>query len=324
MKCIMLREAFYGSIHPETYEGGLFSAMENLEGIRPPWKGIIDPLYLDMNYFLIHSGRKTANEFIKHFYKGEKISLNDLNTIATSLLIIYNEKWHRIWHVEHLEYNPISNYDMLEESTDAEGIEYGKTISTSGTHTNINTTTNTRTPNLVYSTTENETRTPNIITEVVASTSRTPNINIVTQPAISDTTTSSIWAFNSSNSVDTGKTISSQTGNTTERRTGTEDENSITINNERGTDQKTRILSENETGTDITENNENIQGNDYNTEMQSGRDNTLHTHTLNRSGNIGVTTTQQMIESEITLRRHNFFNDIVFPDIDKAISLYIY
>lgn len=46
-------------------------------------------------------------------------------------------------------------------------------------------------------------------------------------------------------------------------------------------------------------------------------------HSLHRHGNIGVTTSQQMIESEIVLRQKNFF-DIVFSDIDRLLTLSIY
>ena len=40
-------------------------------------------------------------------------------------------------------------------------------------------------------------------------------------------------------------------------------------------------------------------------------------------GNIGVTTTQQMIQSELELRLHNFF-DIIIRDVDKLLTLKIY
>lgn len=45
--------------------------------------------------------------------------------------------------------------------------------------------------------------------------------------------------------------------------------------------------------------------------------------TLSQHGNIGVTTSQQMIESEIQLRKHNFF-EIVFKDIDNYLTLQVY
>ena len=45
---------------------------------------------------------------------------------------------------------------------------------------------------------------------------------------------------------------------------------------------------------------------------------------LTRSGNIGVTTSQQMIQSERELYIWNFFLDVVFPDLDKIFTLKCY
>lgn len=47
------------------------------------------------------------------------------------------------------------------------------------------------------------------------------------------------------------------------------------------------------------------------------------THHLTRRGNIGVTTSQQMLESEYELRKRHFFEQ-VFADIDKALTIPIY
>ena len=50
---------------------------------------------------------------------------------------------------------------------------------------------------------------------------------------------------------------------------------------------------------------------------------TTNERTLTRSGNIGVTTSQQMIESERSLWDWYFF-DVVFRDLDKMLTLSIY
>lgn len=47
------------------------------------------------------------------------------------------------------------------------------------------------------------------------------------------------------------------------------------------------------------------------------------THELTRSGNIGVTSSQQLIESEIELRKKHFF-DMVFRDVDSVLTIQIY
>ena len=45
---------------------------------------------------------------------------------------------------------------------------------------------------------------------------------------------------------------------------------------------------------------------------------------LTRKGNIGVTTSQQMIQSEIELWKWKFFYNIVFPDLDEILTTMTY
>jgi len=67
------------------------------------------------------------------------------------------------------------------------------------------------------------------------------------------------------------------------------------------------------------------------TDLQNGTNSNTDSHnitktidrSLTRSGNIGVTTTQQMIESEREVAMFNFF-ETVFADIDKYLALKIY
>lgn len=72
---------------------------------------------------------------------------------------------------------------------------------------------------------------------------------------------------------------------------------------------------------------------DKTTETETGTDSRTHTGTdtetlkydLTREGNIGVTTSQQMIESERNLWvLWQFFYDVVFPDINRVLTLSIY
>lgn len=44
---------------------------------------------------------------------------------------------------------------------------------------------------------------------------------------------------------------------------------------------------------------------------------------LTRSGNIGVTTSQQMLESELQLRKYNFYEEL-FKDVNSVVILSIY
>lgn len=101
-------------------------------------------------------------------------------------------------------------------------------------------------------------------------------------------------------------------------------------------------IIESHTGT-ITDNGSNtVEGSSTlsinDTETAGGTVNTSHTgtdstsgsssdttqRTLTRSGNIGVTTSQQMIEAERNLWNWNFFNEVLYPDLDELLTLQIY
>lgn len=60
------------------------------------------------------------------------------------------------------------------------------------------------------------------------------------------------------------------------------------------------------------------------TTADSGSDTHTRNYALTRSGNIGVTTAQQMITSERDLWKWDFFRDVVFPDLNKVLTLNIY
>ena len=60
------------------------------------------------------------------------------------------------------------------------------------------------------------------------------------------------------------------------------------------------------------------------TNAESGTDTHTRNYTLTRHGNIGVTTSQQMIESERALWMWQFFYDVVFPDVNRVLTLSIY
>lgn len=108
-------------------------------------------------------------------------------------------------------------------------------------------------------------------------------------PNLTSTENADVYGFNSSNAVPSGKRTQTQTGTET---TGDSEKQA-------------------ETGSEII----NHGGNDQHT----------HSYTLTRSGNIGVTTSQQMIESEIALwKMWDVFEQSIYPDIDKIMCLKCY
>ena len=94
-------------------------------------------------------------------------------------------------------------------------------------------------------------------------------------PGVTDITTSQIYGYNSAAASDADKVTNSKTGKDT-TTSGTE-----------------------------------RSGTDTNVHTNSGTDTT----TRNRSGNIGVTTSQQMIESEVILRLKDY--------VDRVIKVFI-
>lgn len=60
------------------------------------------------------------------------------------------------------------------------------------------------------------------------------------------------------------------------------------------------------------------------TDTDTGSDTQTRNYTLTRSGNIGVTTSQQMIQSEHDLWKWNFFREVVFPNVDEVLALRVY
>ena len=87
------------------------------------------------------------------------------------------------------------------------------------------------------------------------------------------------------------------------------------------------ISDENPSGKYVTDNDdaEDITTTDavQDVSNSSHTENDAETTTINRAGNIGVTTTQKMIEEERELWVWNFFNQ-VFEDVDEILSLSVY
>lgn len=59
------------------------------------------------------------------------------------------------------------------------------------------------------------------------------------------------------------------------------------------------------------------------TDTEGGTTETTHGYEKTRSGNIGVTTSQQMLESELEIRKYDYYLS-VFEDIDKVLTIPVY
>lgn len=222
-----------------------------LQSFDVPWKSLNVNINLDSDYNICHSGKKITSPLVDFFIDAEtgKIDSTSLVLLANIIYTKYGVKWSKQWETMHFEYNPISNYDMIEEMTNDETVhEFGHRINTTRSGNNSNT-----------------------VEDEFSNNSETENKKA---------------GFNSSDYQ--------------------KDTQDITQNS--GTQKSTQSGTNSETGS--------------NTESGSNTD--TRNYTLTRSGNIGVTTSQQMIESERNLWMWNFFEQIVYPDVDRVLTINMY
>lgn len=218
-----------------TDEGNPIDVWEMLSG--EPGEEIYNGIsYEELDHsYMDRSGNKLLRKRFRERLLDTRIDYTaTLNPIVLRVTRKYSKKWLDLWQTMFLEYNPIENYNMVEE-TEKDKTRYtnGKIVTYQGTETNG------------YDNTDQK------------------------------------KAFNSADWLDTDK----QSGSNT--------------------------LSY---GT----------GNNARKDVNSGTDLSEREYKFKRSGNIGVTTSQQMIEAERKLRMYEYFNEVVFPDIDKELALSVY
>lgn len=286
--------------------GGIFSALASLS---VPWSSDISATILDIEYYNNISGEKRISPLVSRILgESEKISATNTARLASIAYAMNMPNWQKQYETLSLEYNPIENYRMVE--TEEINREHDNTITNTGTQSTSESGTNTGTQgNSVTKTNTGTQTTTNTGTE-----STTEDQTVETTK--SGSSANDIYGFNSSAAVhDTASNISSTD------HTSNYDLNTRTDNL---TETRTDNLSESvsSTRTDNLSNSSSGTRTDNLTERDTGGN--AETRELTRSGNIGVTTSQQMIESQRELYMWHFFYNIVFPDIDRILTLQVY
>lgn len=258
-----------------------------------PW-GTIDASKLNLLYS-VHSSNKTISPLVERLMVDGKLSDEAKQTIATTLSIMFKENWTYLWKALYADYNPIYNYGMTE--------------SESSNETGNETTTNDKsitTESEGWVSKETNDKSDNTTTDNNSST--TEDLNTVNSSMTSETD-NSVYGYNSENAVNDNKSITKSTEATTNKDNSTVTNNGSTVTN---------YGAESSEDTNTTDNSKS-------TEADKGtKDSTSNTtRVLTREGNIGVTTSQQMIESELKLRNTKYW-DLVFKDIDSLLTLSIY
>lgn len=200
--------------------------------------------------------------------------------------------WDRIYAAAMAEYNPIENYNRTETSSETANGTHSEQSSGSETHSGTDTETNSGTDNITHSGTDS------------SNTSNTSHHTgtITDANSGSDTLTTNRAAFDSSSLVTTGTDITqhghtlTKTFNETTSDTGNA---SVTHGEKIGTTHGHVIA---------TKHGESIN----NSGNRSGTDNNTVTRNSHISGNIGVTTSQQMLEQELLVApKLNVYNYIM-------------
>lgn len=327
MNRMRLKEVF-----PEWKTGAIFTALNSR---AVPWANVFSGLSIDFDYYGNFSGNKIISGLVENILPSDGVLTSDEITILCDVIMgLYSLKWTKLWETMNFDYNPIENYNMVEEMTDDETVrEYGKTSTRTDnlTHQRTDNLASERTDNLSHQRTDNLTnqRTDNL------STQRTDNLTHAktgTETETPNTTTqddNSVYGFNSVDDVPSDSRTIHNTGtnqktyNTQEADTGTQTQTNS------GTQTQTNTGTQTELDTGTQRQTDTGTQTDTETGTQAfadgGSDTQTRNYTLTRSGNIGVTTSQQMIEAERELwRMWNFFRGIVYPDVDRVLTIEIY
>lgn len=205
--------------------------LQRVEGSETEYKGFA---YAELDgMYISRSGSKIIRPFYVQRWINKALSVR--TQAILKVVRMYSPKWLKMWETMFYEYNPIENYNMIEEALkDKTELTHGKKTTYAGKE----------------------------VTDLE--------------------NTHQLKAFDAS-----------ATWKDADKNTGS---NTLTF----GTGANARY------------------------DENSGTDTTDHEYKFTRSGNIGVTTSQQMITQERELLMFNYFDDIVFPDIDKVLTLQVY
>lgn len=283
----------------------------DLQNYDVPWASDNINQQLDIMYYNHSSNKICGNYIVDVMGDNDALTPANRDTIAHMLYIMYGVNWSKLWNTANVEYNPIENYSMTEtETTETDYTENGTNTGTVG---NSGTSTTNNTGTVGNSSTEQTTGT----IDYDKTEHTTGTIDYDKSEQVTGNSADNVYGFNSSSAVP------SETSNATTTKTNDDtDTHNITKNNE---DTETHNITKTNSSTEtlntqdatVTNNTETRNLADSNTGSNSQE------RTLTRAGNIGVTTSQQMLQSERELWMWSFFNT-VFEDIDKMLCLSVY
>lgn len=293
---------------------GIFT---DLQTQNVPWREYDIANILNYGYYL-NSAQKLVSPFVfdvKDFPNGvpdgTPLTQAQRTIVAQTVYQMFIKKWDRLWDLYNIEYNPIHDYNLVENET-IEG-ENEQTVGMTGTDRHDISRSETDGGTDSTTTTETIANTGTDTTVVDGETTDTGTVGV------SETTNTErgIYGFNSS--TDQGSDTEDVTHNSTETRNlaGTNDTTTTETKNLQTTDNttelRTRNLTHSATNSDVQ--TRNLQ------DETSGSHNS--TRELQKSGNIGFNKPQEMLTAELEFWQWNFFKS-VFEDIDTVLTMCVY
>ena len=223
------------------------------------------------------------------------------------------------WQALHTEYSPLENYDRVESGEDTKTITPAETTRTITPAETTNTITPAETTNTITPAETTTTITPAETTNTLTP-AETTNTEAITAPGKTSVKADTFNAFNSSAPVaTTGSTITENGETTNALEVNTAGSEALTVQ-QAGTESVDVDTSGSEALTVQHAGSEALtvqhDGQEKLEVDHSGEEKTEYGHRVR--GNIGVTTSQQMAESELHLREKDF----VYGAICEFIQLY--
>lgn len=338
-------------------------------------EGVYTAKQLNTNYYA-RSAQKYVAPWINDLAANEGVTTTEelYQIIRYALDGQFGKKWNDLYATLKYEYNPIENYNMVEEMEDDETVHAKGTASTTTnnlTHAKTGTESDaiSMTDTLIKTGSERDTlektgtetdklsKTGSEKDTLTKSGTEKHSIEKTGKEKETDTPTNrtttrndSVWGFNSSDPVPATRAVSSETGydtkeweftnrkdedtlsfttrkdETEKTFTDREDENVKSFTNRKDETTKTFTNRQDQTtrgGSDTTTFNTSETDTGTQSIAHTGSDTDTRNYKLTRSGNIGVTTTQQMIQAQREVAMWEFFSQVL-ADIDSLLTLSVY
>lgn len=309
---------------------------------------------VDFDYLYNHAGRRAASMAVTSISDNDSVLTQaELEQLASVFYTLHHNTLDKLYQVYQYDYDPISNYDMTENETYTDESTLRRTTSGTNSHTINETDTLTAgisetvteeiTKDFTSETEQNETRTDNLSTvendtRVITTSDDSSTNRVVTDISYNSNIANSRYGFNSVTAVPADNSLetktSEQSDNTITDRDMSETHSGSITTLDTGTVGTVTTDEKTDNETVSTERVTARDGDDItrrvgtNADTTSGSENETggkeFERELTRRGNIGVTTSQQMIESEIKLWQWNFIKNVVYPLADELLTIPMY